>query len=93
MSQTNVVPDRGSTTSTPPGTPRWVKVLGIIAIVLILLFVVLHLTGNNLGCPPPGGLHTPPGCPADTPSGDAGDTTPFMTRMATPPVEYGVRPT
>jgi hypothetical protein len=92
MSQTNVGPDRGSTTSTPPGTPRWVKVLGIIAIVLILLFVVLHLTGNNLGCPPPGGLHTPPGCPADTPSGDAGDT-PFVTRMATPPVEYGVRPT
>ena len=49
MSQTNVGPDRGSTTSTPPGTPRWVKVLGIIAIVLILLFVILHLTGLSLG--------------------------------------------
>jgi len=89
MSQTNVGPDRGSTTSTPPGTPRWVKVLGIIAIVLILLFVILHLTGNNPGCPPPGG-HTPPGCPADTPSDDVGDTL-FVTRMATSPVEYGAQ--
>ena len=35
-------PDRGSAT----GTPRWVPVLGIvIAIVLVLLLVVLHLTG------------------------------------------------
>jgi hypothetical protein len=36
-------PDRGS----PPGTPRWVKVLGIaIAIILLLLIVVLHTTGT-----------------------------------------------
>lgn len=35
--------DRGSATS----TPRWVRVLGIIiAIVLIALFIVLHLTGT-----------------------------------------------
>jgi hypothetical protein len=85
MSQTNLGPDRGSPTS----TPRWVKVLGIVAIVLILLFVILHLTGNNLGCPPPGG-HTPPGCPANTPSGDAGDTR-FVTLVDTPPVEDGVQ--
>jgi len=45
MSQTNVKPDRGS----PPGTPRWVKVLGIIAIILLVLFVILHLTGNGFG--------------------------------------------
>jgi hypothetical protein len=31
----------------PPGTPRWVKVFGIIAIVLVLLFAGLHLTGNT----------------------------------------------
>jgi hypothetical protein len=30
---------------TPPSTPRWVKIFGIIAIVLILLFVILKLTG------------------------------------------------
>ncbi|MGQ0601879.1 MAG: hypothetical protein ACT4QE_09315 [Anaerolineales bacterium] len=53
MSQTHVKPDRGS----PPSTPRWVKVLVIIAIVLILLFVILHLTGNSLGGP---GGHTMP---------------------------------
>ena len=30
-------------------TPRWVKVFGIIAIVVVLLFVILHLTGNSPG--------------------------------------------
>jgi hypothetical protein len=40
---TGVVPDRGSAT----GTPRWVPVLGIvIAILLVMLLVVLHLTGT-----------------------------------------------
>jgi hypothetical protein len=29
----------------PPGTPRWVKVSGIIIIALVLLFVILQLTG------------------------------------------------
>jgi hypothetical protein len=32
-----------------PGTPRWVKVFGIIAIILVLLFVILHVTGRGLG--------------------------------------------
>ena len=31
------------------GTPRWVYVFGILAIVLILLFVIQHLTGGGLG--------------------------------------------
>jgi hypothetical protein len=31
------------------GTPRWVYVLGIIALVLVLLFVILHLIGGGLG--------------------------------------------
>jgi hypothetical protein len=38
-------PDTGDDT----GTPRWVKVLGIIAIVLVLLFVIMHLTGGGFG--------------------------------------------
>ena len=47
---TGVVPDRGSTTS----TPRWgVYVFGVIVIVLALLFVILHLSGGGPG------LHTP----------------------------------
>ncbi len=40
-----VVPGRGPITN----TLRWVKVLGIIAVILVLLFVVLHLTGRGLG--------------------------------------------
>jgi len=30
----------------PPSTPRWVKALGIVLVVLLLAFVALHLTGN-----------------------------------------------
>ena len=39
----NLRPTQNSNGDT--GTPRWVKVFGIIAIVLVLLFVILHLTG------------------------------------------------
>lgn len=44
-----------------PGTPRWVKVLGIIALVLVLLFVAMMFVG--------GGEHGPG---RHAPSGDAG---------------------
>ena len=27
------------------GMPRWVKVFGVVAIVLVLAFVILHVTG------------------------------------------------
>ena len=53
MSKTQAGPDRGS----PAGTPRWVKVFGIIALALVLLFVILHLTGNSPGGH---GSHTTP---------------------------------
>jgi len=53
MSQTHVKPGHGWTSR----TPRWVKLFGIIVIALVLLFVILHLTGNSLGGP---GSHTPP---------------------------------
>ncbi|MCY9659433.1 hypothetical protein P5G65_23270 [Paenibacillus chondroitinus] len=46
-------PDNGSTNN----TPRWVKVFGIIAIVLVLFLVILHLTGRGFG---DHGGHTPP---------------------------------
>jgi hypothetical protein len=36
---------RDSTTS----TPRWVKIFGIIVLVLVMLFIILHLTGRGLG--------------------------------------------
>jgi hypothetical protein len=32
-----------------PGTPGWVKAFGIIAVVLIVLFVILHLSGYGPG--------------------------------------------
>jgi len=31
----------------PPGTPRWVKIFGIAAIIFVLLVAGLHLTGNT----------------------------------------------
>jgi hypothetical protein len=43
-SELDVRPGRGS----PPGMPRWVKVFGLIAIiVLIVFFVFLHFTGGG----------------------------------------------
>jgi hypothetical protein len=45
-----------------PGTPRWVKVFGIIAIVLVLLIGIMLLTGHGPG--------------RHTPSGDAGGQAP-----------------
>jgi len=30
----------------PPRTPRWVKALGIVLVVLLIAFAGLHLTGN-----------------------------------------------
>jgi len=47
---TNLPPDTGDET----GLPRWVKILGIIALIVVLLVVILMLTGGG-----PGG-HTPP---------------------------------
>lgn len=32
-----------------PGTPRWVKVFLIVAIVVVLVFVIVHLAGGGMG--------------------------------------------
>ncbi len=40
-----------------PGVPRWVKVFAVIGAVVVVTFVVLHLTGNGFFGP---GLHGPP---------------------------------
>mgnify|MGYP005866404425 CR=1 FL=1 len=50
-------PHDGPAHESPTNTPRWVKVFGIIGIVLILVLGALHLTGRSLGGP---GRHTPP---------------------------------
>lgn len=55
--------------SSAPDTPRWVKVFGIIFIVLILLAVVALVT--DLGGPHGPDRHRPSGDVGDTPSGNA----------------------
>lgn len=45
MSHTHEGPDRRSNSS----LPSWVKVFGIIAILLVLLFVIIHLAGGGMG--------------------------------------------
>lgn len=42
---TGVGPDRGS----PPSTPRWVKVFGIITLVLVLLVAIMLISGHGPG--------------------------------------------
>ena len=66
MSQTHREPDPGS----PPRTPRWVKVFGIIALVVVLLFVISLLAGVRHGP----GLHTPSG-------GSGGQTMPSIVTV------------
>ncbi len=54
-------PDRGSTT-VYPGTPRWVKVSGIVALVLVLLVLIAMATGMFAGGDGHGpGRHLPSG--------------------------------
>lgn len=45
MSQTHVKSDRESS----PSMPRWVKVFGVVALTLVLLVGILHLTGHSPG--------------------------------------------
>jgi hypothetical protein len=49
MSQTRLESKHGSTTSTPFGTPRWVKIFGIIVIALALLAGIVMFTGGEHG--------------------------------------------
>lgn len=36
-------PDAGS----PPPTPRWVKMFGLVVVALVVLFVIKHLAGGG----------------------------------------------
>ena len=55
-SDTGAKPGRRS----PPSTPRWVKVVAIIALALVLLVVILHVTGRGFGGHAPSGGYIPP---------------------------------
>ena len=88
MSQTHQKPDDESTYS----TPRWVKVIGIIALVVILLIVIALATG--LGGPHGPGRHSPSGDSGIEPvpmmmysGGDLGGYTPLIIHGGQPYTE------
>lgn len=67
-------PAVGRDRSSAPGTPRWVLVLGVIAIVLIVAFVVQAVIGGGHGP----GMHAPASgaggqAASSTPSGETAD--------------------
>ncbi|MCX6044197.1 MAG: hypothetical protein NT075_03735 [Chloroflexi bacterium] len=39
----------GNTGDDADSTPGWVKVFGVLFIVLVVIIVILHLTGHSLG--------------------------------------------
>ena len=41
--------DNAGAKLTTQGIPRWLKVLGLVVLVLMAVFVLMHLTGNSLG--------------------------------------------
>jgi hypothetical protein len=53
MAETDLTEERTSVQDAPqrayPGTPRWVKILVVLAILLILVFVIMHLAGGGMG--------------------------------------------
>jgi hypothetical protein len=50
MTEPPLLPGTGQTRdrATPP-TPRWVKMFGLVALALFILFLVVHLSGGGLG--------------------------------------------
>jgi hypothetical protein len=58
MADKNREPDAGAVTGSDTGTPRWVKVFGVIALVVIVLFVVVLLLRGGEHGP---GRHSPGG--------------------------------
>ena len=77
MADPPVYADSNSDTGDVTGsTPRWVKVFGIIVILLVLLFVVLQLTGVAGRHGPGGGRHTLSGDAGTPPASVPGGHTP-----------------
>ncbi|MDQ8706529.1 hypothetical protein RCO28_29250 [Streptomyces sp. LHD-70] len=56
MSDSPTPQDSGATPGREPvpGTPRWVKVSGAVALALVVAFLLLHLTGSGFGS----GMHS-----------------------------------
>lgn len=62
---TGVRTDAGTTTDTPPGMPLWVKVIGIVVLVLVLLFAIMGFASGGIHGP---GRHMPSGGAGGYPS-------------------------
>ncbi len=79
-------PDHASTSPTPPSTPRWVKVVGILGAVLVLLVVAMMVLGGGRHGP---SRHSSTGAPgSETPISSSGaDLAPSGARVGsqTPP--------
>ncbi len=61
--------DRGSIS----GTPRWVKVFGLVALAVVLAFVILLLTGGGAGHGPSRHAQSDAGAAASSPSASVGE--------------------
>lgn len=47
-------PGRGDTCNANTGAPRWVRIFGLVFLVALVLFIVLHFAGGGFeGHPPP----------------------------------------
>jgi hypothetical protein len=77
VDDTDVAPNHGSA----PSTPRWVKMFGIIALILVLLVGIIVFTGVGGEHGP--GRHIQSSDAVATPSADSGNLT--------PPIEPGVQ--
>ena len=49
MADVSREPDAGGEADEPAGAPRWVKVFGVIAVVLLVLLAIMLLSGGNHG--------------------------------------------
>jgi len=87
MADSPPLPNRGDDSDPTPasgstGAPRWVKVFGLVAVVLVLLVAVMVVAGHGPGDHVPSadaGRETPPSDIGDGPrpsGGDPGDHTP-----------------
>jgi hypothetical protein len=46
---TNQSSDRNEGRKPNPGTPIWVKIFAYVAVALVIVIIILHVTGNSFG--------------------------------------------
>ncbi len=83
-------PDSKSDRADDPGTPRWVKVFGIIALAVVLLFATMMLAGGGPGGHGPGRHMPSGGAPPANVTGDDRSSGGGAGGQ-TPPVAHGAQ--